>query len=372
MSLYQLQQYWWIIISLLSGIFVFLMFVQGGQTFMKTLPQNEEEKKILINSLGRKWELTFTTLVMFGGAMFAAFPLFYATSFSGAYWLWLLILFCFIIQAVSYEFRIKKGNFLGHKIYEGFLLINGCFGSFLIGIVVATFFNGSGFSLNQNNIVHWQSSMQGLESIFNVFNLCLGASVLWLTRLLGLMYFINNIENEKILEKAFRKLKFNTVLFLLFFLAFIFQLYLLKGYETDSQFSIVFLEKNKYFHNLVQMPLIGFLFLTGIVLVISGLAISIFKKYKNGIWFSGIGTILTVFALVAITGLNHTAFYPSNFDLQSSLTIANSSSSKYTLAVMGYVTLIIPIVLIYIWYVWKKMDSKSISGDEIKENSDTY
>ena len=372
LSLLQLQQYWWILVSLLAGLFVFLMFVQGGQTFIKTLPDNDEESLLIVNSLGRKWELTFATLVMLGGALFAAFPIFYATSFSGAYWLWVSILFCFIIQAVSYEYRIKKGNFLGKDRYETLLLINGFMGTFLIGVAVATFFSGSRFLITPNNSIVWQSSLCGLESIINIFNISLGLTVVFLARVLGLMYFLNNISNDKLIEKVFKSLKINSIIFVVLFLAFAAQLILSSGFAVNPDSKIVYFEDYKYLHNLIQMPLFAIVFVVGVVLVLLGIALSIFKKSTKGIWFSGAGTVLTVFALVTLAGLNNTSFYPSSTNLQSSLTIENSSSSKYTLTVMSYVTLIIPVVLAYIFYVWKKMDAKKIDIEELTNTPEAY
>ncbi len=372
MSLLHLQQYWWILASILGSLLVFLLFVQGGQTFLYSLPKTPEEKKLLINSIGHKWEFTFTTLVTFGGAMFAAFPLFYATSFGGAYWVWLAILFCFIIQAVSYEFRSKPKNFLGTGTFDFFLFLNGSLGVILIGAAVSTFFTGSMFSVNEYNLSKWQHSFRGLEAAFNLTNLALGLSVFFLARILGLMYFINNINNENIYERSKKKLLPNAVVFLVFFLSFLVSILLKDGFAYNPQTKIVSMESYKYFHNLLEMPIVFVLFLIGVVLVLSGIAITLFKNSKKGIWFSGLGTILTVFSLFLIAGLNNTAYYPSTYDLQSSLTIENSSSSKYTLTTMSYVSLLIPFVIAYIYIVWKAMDKKKLNIEELNKEDNLY
>jgi cytochrome bd ubiquinol oxidase subunit II len=371
-SLLHLQQYWWILVSILGSLLVFLMFVQGGQTFLYTLPKTPEEKKLLINSIGHKWEFTFTTLVTFGGAIFAAFPLFYATSFGGAYWVWLIILFCFIIQAVSFEFRSKPKNFLGTGTYDFFLFLNGSLGVLLIGAAVSTFFTGSSFSVNAYNLSTWQNSLRGLEAAFNLTNLALGLSVFFLARILGLLYFINNINNENIYESSKKKLLPNAIVFLILFIFFIVSILLKEGFAYDIQTKVVSMESYKYFHNLLEMPIVLVLFLMGVVLVITGIVITLYKKSKKGIWFSGSGTILAVFSLFLIAGLNNTAFYPSVFDLQSSLTIENSSSSKYTLTVMSYVSLLIPFVIAYIYFAWKAMDKKKLDIDELNKEDNPY
>jgi len=372
MSLLHLQQYWWILVSILGSLLVFLMFVQGGQTFLYTLPQTPEEKKLLVNSIGHKWKFTFTTLVTFGGAIFAAFPLFYATSFGGAYWVWLIILFCFIIQAVSYEFRSKPKNFLGTKTFDFFLFLNGSLGVILIGAAVSTFYTGSQFSINAYNFSKWQHSLRGLEAAFNLTNLGLGLGVFFLARILGLLYFINNISNENIYKRAKTKLLPNAIAFLIFFLFFLISVLLKDGFAYNPQTKVVSMEAYKYFHNLLEMPLVMILFLLGVVFVLSGIIITLFKSSKKGIWFSGLGTILTVFSLFLIAGFNNTAYYPSVYDLQSSLTIENSSSSKYTLTAMSYVSLLIPFVIAYIYYVWKAMDKKKLDIDELSKEDNLY
>ncbi|MCB2194609.1 MAG: cytochrome d ubiquinol oxidase subunit II [Bacteroidetes bacterium] len=367
-----LQQYWWIIISLLGAILVFLLFVQGGQTLIYSLGKTDMERRLLVNSLGRKWEFTFTTLVTFGGAFFASFPLFYSTSFGGAYWVWMLILFAFIIQAISYEYRSKPDNFLGAKTYEVFLFINGALGTILLGTAVATFFTGSEFSLNEMNFSKWEGAARGLELALNFHNLSLGFAVFFLARVLGILYFMNNVEEEKIFERAKKQLLFNAIAFVVFFLTFVIWLLFIDGFAYNPDTKEVFYESHKYLHNFLQMPLVLILFLIGVILVLFGIGKSIFKTTSNGIWFAGLGTILTVFALFLVAGFNNTAFYPSTFDLQSSLTIENASSSKYTLTAMSYVSLMVPFVIAYIWYAWKSINNKKINADEMGEDIHVY
>jgi len=372
MTMIHLQQYWWILGSVLGALLVFLLFVQGGQTLISSLAKNDDERNVVVNSLGRKWEFTFTTLVTFGGAMFAAFPLFYSTSFGGAYWVWILILFCFILQAVSYEFRRKPGNFLGTKTFDVFLFINGSVGVILLGAAVATFFTGSQFSVSEYNQSTWQTPFRGLEAALNIDNLALGLAVFFLARILGALYFLNNIDNENIIERTRKQILINTVPFLLFFLFFAVRLILMDGFAYDPQTKIVMMEPFKYLHNLLQMPLVLVIFLLGVVLVLSGIIVALFKKSRNGIWFSGLGTFLTVFALLLLAGFNNTPFYPSTFDLQSSLTIENASSSHYTLTAMSYVSILIPFVLAYIIYAWRAMDKESINIQDVNEDEHAY
>ena len=376
-----LQQYWWIIVSLLAAILVFLMFVQGGQTLIYCLGKTEMERTILINALGRKWEFTFTTLVTFGGAFFASFPLFYATSFGGAYWVWMLILFAFIIQAVSYEYRTKPSNFLGKRTYEGFLFVNGLLGTVLIGTAVATFFTGSPFKLNMLNQVDWESPYRGLELAFNfgrypVFvNLSLGLAVFFLARVLAILYFMNSVDEENISKRLKKALIRNAAPFLVFFLFFAANLLLMEGYAVDPETKIVSLESYKYLHNLLQMPVVLIIFLLGVLMVLAGIARPLMaydKCHTKGIWTAGIGTILTVFALFLVAGFNNTAFYPSYTDIQSSLTIENSSSSHYTLTAMSYVSLLVPFVIAYIWYAWKAISNKKITTAEMEEDEHVY
>lgn len=369
LELITLQQYWWIIISLLGGLFVFIMFVQGGQTLIDKLSENETEKTMLINSIGRKWELGFTTLVLFGGALFAAFPLFYSTSFGGAYWVWLAILFCFIIQAVSYEYRTKPNNFLGQKTYEYFLKINGNIGTFLLGVAISTFFSGSEFIIDSNNFVNWQNPLRGLEALLNPYNYLLGFSLVFLAKISGALYFINNIYYEKIREKAVNSIKINMLLFLFFFLGFMFWILTKDGFAIQN--GIVFIEKYKYLFNFIEMPIILGMFLIGVIMVIVAVFMTIIFKKTCCIKTGGVGIVLTVMALLLNVGFNNTSYYPSTSDLQSSLTIMNSSGSHYTLMTMSYVSLMVPFVLAYIAFAWYSMDRVKITKDEI-ESKDSH
>jgi cytochrome d ubiquinol oxidase subunit II len=367
-----LQHYWWIIISLLASLLVFLMFVQGGQSMIFSLPANDTQKTLLVNALGRKWEFTFTTLVVFGGAFFASFPLFYATSFGGAYWVWIAILFSFIIQAIAYEFRSKPSNILGKRTFDIFLFINGSFGPFLIGTAVATFFTGSFFSLDYMNRVTWATPWHGLEALLDGRNLALGLAILFLVKTNGLLYLINTIDDNDLCSRSIKKMITNSVSFLVFFLFFLATLLLSKGFGVSKESGSVVMEKFKYFHNLVQMPFVLIIFLAGIVAVLYGIWITIRNGSRKGIWFTGSGTVLTVFALFLIAGFNGTSFYPSVYDLGSSLTIYNSSSSLFTLKTMMYVSFIIPFVIAYIWYAWRAINNKKITPEEMKEEGHIY
>nr|WP_314540510.1 cytochrome d ubiquinol oxidase subunit II [uncultured Campylobacter sp.] len=371
LSLENLQIYWWFIVSLLGGLLVFMMFVQGGQSLIFSLGKDELKKDMLINSIGRKWELTFTTLVMFGGACFAAFPLFYATSFGGAYWVWLAILFCFIVQAVSYEYRKKPDNFLGARTYEIFLFINGSLGVILIGMAVSTFFSGSAFVLNEHNFVEWKTPFRGLEALANPYLYLLGIAMFFLSRIGGCLYLMNNIADGEFIQNARKQLIINTVLFLPFFLGFLAWVLTKDGFAYDAN-GVVSLVPYKYAINLIEMPIVGILLLVGIVLVLVGIFQGVFTKSIRGIFAYGVGVTLAVTALFLITGLNGTAFYPSFSDLSSSLTIKNASSSHYTLGVMAYVSLLVPVVLAYIIVVWRAIDSKKITQDEIKNDHHAY
>lgn len=380
LSLYTLQHYWWIIDSLLGGILVFLLFVQGGQTLIYSLGKTEMEQTIIINSLGRKWEFTFTTLVTFGGAMFASFPLFYSTSFGGAYWVWMAILFCFVVQAVAYEFRSKPSNIFGKRTFEAFLLINGFLGTVLLGAAVATMFTGSKFSVDYSNISsasgaaisQWQVASHGLEATLDFRNLLLGLAVFFLSRTLAILYFINNIGDENIVSRARVKLLINSVPFVAFFVAFVISIFLSNGYAYGPD-KVVFLDAYKYFMNFVQMPLAGILFLLGVLSVLAGITLTFLKPgFTSGIWYSGIGTVITVFSLFINLGFNNTAFYPSSFDLQSSISIENGSSSHYTLTAMSYVSLLVPFVAAYMWYAWKSINNKKIDAAEIAEEGHIY
>lgn len=379
-----LQHYWWMIVSLLGALLVFMLFVQGGQTLIFSLAKTEKEKTMLLNATGRKWEITFTTLVTFGGAFFASFPLFYSTSFGGAYWVWMAILFAFIIQAVSYEFRSKANNFLGTKTFDVFLFINGVLGSILLGVAVSTFFTGSEFSVEKSNIINqnlqkmpiissWETPFHGLEAIWTVEklaflqNISLGLAVFFLARILANLYFQKIIDNVNIQKNSIKSLKINSVLFLVFFLFWLIRLLLIDGFAVNPANQEVSMEAHKYLNNFLEMPFVLVVFLVGVVMVLVGIFINVFRKSKNGIWFSGIGTVLTVWMLLLNAGFNNTAFYPSTYNLQNSLTIYNSSSSEFTLRTMSYVSLLVPFVLAYIALVWKKLDAKNISEKDLDE-----
>ena len=371
-SLPFLQHYWWIIVSILASLLVFLMFVQGGQSMIYCLPQNNTQKRMIVNTLGRKWEFTFTTLVTFGGAFFASFPLFYATSFGGAYWVWIAILFSFTIQAIAYEFRSKPDNVLGRKTFDLFLFLNGSLGPFLIGVAVATFFTGAMFTLNQMNQVHWATHWYGLEALLNVRNLALGFAVLFLSRINGLLYIINTLDDEALIRRSGKALIANSIPFLIFFLFFVISLLFSKGFSSDPLTGTVTIEKFKYMHNLIQMPVVLILFLAGVVGVLYGIGITLFRRSFSGIWFSGVGTMFAVFSLFLLAGFNGTSFYPSLFDLKSSLTIRNASSSLFTLKTMMYVSFIIPIVIAYIWYAWKSINNNKITEAEMNSEEHKY
>lgn len=376
-----LQHYWWFIISLLGALLVFLLFVQGGNSLLFHLGKNETERALLVNATGSKWEFTFTTLVTFGGAFFASFPLFYSTSFGGAYWLWMLILFSFVLQAISYEFQSKLGNLLGKRTYQSFLVFNGVMGPVLLGTAVATFFNGSDFLVSKSNLTeaaipvisHWGNEWHGLDALANPWNLMLGLAVCFLARILGCLYFIRSIRDTELIPRCRRQLLGDSVPFLLFFLAFVIHTLLKDGFAVHPETGIVFMEPYKYFHNLTDMPILLVLFLSGVTGVLFGLIRGIFcHTSRNGFWFTGTGTILTVLSLLLCVGYNHTAYYPSTADLQSSLTLANSSSSLFTLKTMAYVSLLLPGVVAYIAYVWKVMDRKPLTSEEITGNEDVY
>ena len=376
-----LQQYWWFLVSLLGALLVFLLFVQGGQSLLFTIGKTEVEQKMIMNSTGRKWEFTFTTLVTFGGAFFASFPLFYSTSFGGAYWVWMLILLCFVLQAVSYEYQSKKGNLLGKKTYRIFLILNGVLGPLLLGTAVGTFFTGAEFVVNKEQLSEvampvistWANPLHGLEAAFNPCNLMLGLAVFFLSRVLTLLYFINNINDVNIYDRCRSQLRKETIPFLLFFLAFVINLVLTDGFAVDPQSQVVFMQPFKYFINLTQMPAVGAVLLVGVIAVLMGISKTIFVKgWKKGIWFTGVGTVLTVLALLLCAGWNNTAYYPSLADLQSSLTIHNSCSSPFTLKVMSFVSLLVPFVLAYIYYAWRALDLHKIDSQEMNESHHTY
>lgn len=371
-----LQQYWWFVVSLLGAILVFLLFVQGGNSLIFCLGKTEEQRKMIINSTGRKWEFTFTTLVTFGGAFFASFPLFYSTSFGGAYWLWMIILFTFVLQAVSYEFQSKAGNLLGKTTYRAFLVINGVVGPVLLGGAVATFFTGSEFYINKSNIADtvmpvissWANAGHGLDALLNPWNVVLGLAVFFLARILGSLYFINNISDADLVKRCRRALWGNTGLFLVFFLAFVIRTLLAEGYAVNPESGEVFMEPYKYLTNFIEMPAVLIVFLAGVLAVLWGIIRTLWKPaFDKGIWFAGIGTVLTVLALLLVAGYNNTAYYPSTADLQSSLTLANSCSSQFTLRVMAYVSILVPFVLAYIFYAWRSIDKKKIDAQEMQE-----
>ena len=374
-----LQSYWWFLISLLGALLVFLMFVQGANTLIFCLGKTPEERRLIINSTGRKWEFTFTTLVTFGGAFFASFPLFYSTSFGGAYWLWMIILFSFVIQAVSYEFQNKIGNFLGVKTFQVCLIINGIVGPLLLGGAVATFFDGSNFLIDKGNLMdglqpvisRWANASHGLDALLDPWNLVLGVAVFLLARILGMLYIKNNIEHEAILERCTQQLPKNAVLFLVFFVAFLIHVLVKVGY-TDQGSMGIYEEDMKYLHNLMEMPVLIPILLIGVGLVLWGIFWSSrCTAYRKGIWFTGIGTVLTVLVLFLLAGWNHTAYYPSLADADSSLTLANSCSSEFTLRTMTYVSFLIPFVLAYIIYAWRAIDKKRITQEEI-EKEESY
>lgn len=376
-----LQHYWWFIVSLLGAILVFLLFVQGGNSLLFCLGKTEEQKKMMINSTGRKWEFTFTTLVTFGGAFFASFPLFYSTSFGGAYWLWMIILFSFVLQAVSYEFQSKAGNLLGKTTYRTFLVINGVVGPVLLGGAVATFFTGSEFYINKGNVAdammpvisRWANAGHGLDALLNPWNVVLGLAVFFLARILGALYFINNINEDDLVKRCRRALWGNTGLFLLFFLAFVIRTLVADGYAVRPETGEVFMEPYKYLTNFLQMPVVLLVFLLGVVAVLWGILRTLWKPgFDKGIWFAGAGTVLTVLALLLVAGYNNTAYYPSTADLQSSLTLANSCSSLFTLRVMAYVSILVPFVLAYIFYAWRSIDNRKIDAKEMEEGGHAY
>jgi len=376
-----LQHYWWFIISLLGALLVFLLFVQGGQSLLFSLGKTELQQKMLLNSTGRKWEFTFTTLVTFGGAFFASFPLFYSTSFGGAYWVWTIILFCFIIQAVSYEFQSKKGNLLGKRTYQIFLMINGIGGPVLLGTAVATFFTGSEFTVNKDQLMEvgmpvisaWSNPLHGLEAAFNVWNLSLGLAVFFLSRVQAILYFINNSNDSDLAARCRKQLVPNALLFLFFFLAFLIRLMFSDGFAVDPTTGEVYMQPFKYLINLIEMPVILVVLLTGVVAVLFGIGKTVVsEKFSKGIWFCGAGTVLTVLSLFLIAGYNNTAYYPSTVDLQSSLTIFNSSSSFFTLKVMSYVSILVPFVLAYIFYAWRALDLHKIDSQEMSSGNHSY
>ena len=374
-----LQHYWWFLIALLGGLLVFLLFVQGGNALIFFAGKSESERQLIVNSTGRKWELTFTTLVTFGGAFFASFPLFYSTSFGGAYWVWILILVTFVFQAVSYEFQSKAGNLLGKRTFRIFLTLNGCLAPLLIGTAVGTFFTGSDFTVKKSAvgniaspvISRWGNEWHGLEAVANPFNVEFGLMVTMLAVSLGALYLINNVDSDKLAQQLRRSLMVCFGLFLILFVVVCYNLITMEGFAVDAS-GEVFMQKGKYFANLVEMPAVLALLLSGAVLLVVGVAVTLLRKdFKRGIWLSGPGTVFAVMALFMVVGYNNTAYYPSTADLASSLTLANSSSSEFTLRTMAVVSLIIPFVVAYIAYFWRQMDKKSLTTEEL-ESGEKY
>ena len=383
-----LQHYWCFLVSLLGALLVFLLFVQGANSMVRSLGYNEEGRRLIINSTGRKWELTFTTLVTFGGAFFASFPLFYSTSFGGAYWLWMAILFTFVLQAVSYEFQNKLGNILGAKTFQWFLIINGLVGPLLLGGAVATFFEGSNFIVQFNNLTispidqwsnseigqwsnvvvsYWANASHGLDALLNPWVLVFGLAVMFLARVLGTLYIINNVNDEDIRCRASVRLIGAAIPFLILFVAYLVHLLLKDGYAYNDE-GVIFMEPYKYLHNFIDMWYLTILFLVGVVMVLFAIGKTIISKdYIQGIWPAGIGVVLVVLPLLLMSAWNHTAYYPSTADLQSSLTLANSCSSEFTLRTMFYVSLLIPFVLAYIAYAWYSLDKKKLDKEEIAD-----
>ena len=377
-----LQHYWCFIVSLLGAILVFLLFVQGANSVARSLGRTEEGRRLVYNSTGRKWEFTFTTLVTFGGAFFASFPLFYSTSFGGAYWLWMIILFTFVLQAVSYEFQNKIGNFLGPKTFQFFLTLNGIIGPLLLGGAVATFFEGSNFIIAKDNLVdagsitpiisRWANASHGLDALLNPWVLVLGFAVVFLARVLGILYVMNNIADEDIRSRGSVRLVGAAVPFLLLFVAYLVHVLLKDGFAYNDE-GIIYMEPYKYLNNFLEMWYLLVLLLIGVVLVLFGIGKTIFSKgYNGGIWPAGIGTVLTVLALLLSCAWNHTAYYPSTADLQSSLTLVNSCSSEFTLRTMFYVSLLVPFVLAYIIYAWRAIDKKKITKEELQGDDHAY
>lgn len=377
MSYIFFQNYWWFIVSLLGSLLVFLMFVQGANSLIFSLGHTAEERRLVVNSTGRKWELTFTTLVTFGGAFFASFPLFYSTSFGGAYWLWMIILFSFILQAISYEFQNKMGNIFGVTTFQWFLIINGIVGPLLLGGAVATFFDGSNFVVDKMNITnhfqpvisHWANGSNGLDALLDPWNLIFGLSVMFLARVLGVFYIINNVEDDAIRTRGKRQLLLNTIPFLALFLTFLVRTLVKEGFAVNPETGNIYMEPYKYLTNFIDMWYLVIVLLVGVVLLLFAIVKTLLcKKYIYGIWFAGTGVVLVVLALLLNVGWNNTAYYPSNADLQSSLTLSNSCSSLFTLQTMTIVSILVPFVVAYIAYVWYLMDRKKIDKKELTEN----
>lgn len=376
MSYIFLQHYWWFVVSLLGALLVFLMFVQGANSMVFSLGKTADERRLLVNSTGRKWEITFTTLVTFGGAFFASFPLFYSTSFGGAYWLWMVILFSFVLQAVSYEFQHKLGNLLGTRTFQCMLVANGIIGPLLLGGAVGTFFNGSNFVVDKGNLTtlqpvisHWANGSYGLDALLDPWNLVLGFAVFFLARVLGTLYIINNVDDENLRSRSSVRLVGAMIMFLIFFLPFLVYVLVKDGFAVDAATGAIVMEPMKYLHNLMDMWYLAVVMVAGVALLLYGVGRTVVgNSYIRGIWPAGIGVVMVVLVLLLCAGWNNTAYYPSNADLQSSLTIANSCSSRFTLSTMFYVSLLVPLVLAYIAYVWRVMDSCKLTHDEIADD----
>lgn len=370
-----LQHYWCFVVALLGALLVFLLFVQGANSCIRSLGWTEQGRRLVLNSTGRKWEFTFTTLVTFGGAFFASYPLFYSTSFGGAYWLWMLILFTFVLQAVSYEFQNKLGNFLGPQAFQWFLILNGILGPLLLGGAVATFFEGSNFIVEKDNMIdataftpvisRWANASHGLDALLNPWVLVFGLAVMFLARVLGILYVMNNVDDEDIRSRGSVRLLGNAVPFVILFVAYLLHLLLKDGYAYTDE-GVIYMEPYKYLNNLLSMWYLLIILLAGVVLVLYGIGKTVVSKdYIGGIWPAGIGTVLTVLALLLTAAWNHTAYYPSTADLQSSLTMQNSCSSEFTLRTMFYVSLLVPFVLAYIVYAWRAIDQKKLNKEEV-------
>lgn len=372
LSYLQLQEYWWFLVGLLGALFVFMTFVQGGQSMLHRVGKSEIQRDIIVNALGRKWELTFTSLVVFGGALFAAFPLFYATSFGGAYYVWMAILFCFIIQAVAYEYRKKPNNLFGERVYEAFLFINGTLGIILIGVALGTLFTGGNFVINEMNLSRWTTKTYGLEALLNFFNIAFGLMLFFIARVLGALFFIKSIDQKDIIKRSRTILRYESFIFLILFIYVVSAILTMDGYNYDPVTKVVNIESMKYLHNFLAMPIVSAMFILGAILFVIGIALGSLSKNENGIFYSGVGVVLVVLAIFLILGYNHTAYYPSLVDIQSSLTIENSSGSKYTLVTMSYVSLMVPFVVAYIVVVWRALSSKKIDEKEIKQDPHHY
>ncbi len=372
MDLLTLQEYWWFLVSVIGALFVFMTFVQGGQTLLYRLGRTEDERDLLINSLGRKWELTFTMLVMFGGALFAAFPLFYAVSFGGAYYVWMAILFCFIIQAVAYEYRKKPDNFYGEKFYENLLYINGSLGIFLIGVALGTLFTGGNFIVNSSHLSHWTMQSYGLEALLNPFNVAFGLMLVFLSRMQAGLYFFNSLDAPSVVARIKKVVTVNFTMFLVLFLFVLGMILFSDGLVYEPATGVVSVKSMKFLHIFLDMPLLLVLLLVGVVSLLWGVFVGVVKSNDKAIWFTGFGTIVTVTIIMLILGLDNSVYYPSLADMRSSLTIENSSGSHYTLSVMAVVSLLVPIVAGYIFFVWRSMDKTKLTIDEVKSDAHHY